>query len=222
MSDMVLIRIQAAAGSVFLIFTVFHLANTVAASVGMEEYNRFQRSVRAVYQHPLVEIGGLALPLLVHLGATTVRWRRRGLRWSAKSVRSRLHTVTGLYLLAVIGGHVVATRGPSLLDNYHPEFAGLSFSLWWLPLLFYPYYTLFALSALYHGTNGLLLAAAAFSKPLPVSLRRGPGYWVPISTIAVLIFVGILGLGGLLYEIPDPTDNDYARMWKGFGVSLER
>jgi succinate dehydrogenase/fumarate reductase cytochrome b subunit len=150
-----------------------------------------------------------------------MRWRRRGLRWSAKSVRSRLHTVTGLYLLTVIGGHVIATRGPSLLQDYHPEFAGLTFSLWWLPFLFYPYYILFGLCALYHGTNGLLLAAAAFQKPLPPKLRSGPGYWLPISAIGVLLVFGVLGLGGLLYEIPDPTNNDYARMWEGFGVSLE-
>ncbi len=217
-----LVRVQAAAGAVFLIFTAFHLVNTAAASVGMEEYDSLQRSFRAVYQHPLVEIVGLALPLAIHVGATALRWRRRGLRWKAKSTRSKLHTATGLYLLAVIVGHVVATRGPSLALGFHPGFSGLAFSLWWLPLLFYPYYVLFALSALYHGTNGLVRAAGAFGRPLPTGIASGPGYWVPTSAIAVLLVLGVLGLGGLLYEIPDPTDNDYARMWQGFGVSLER
>ena len=42
------------------------------------------------------------------------------------------------------------------------------------------------------------------------------------AAIGVLLVLGVLGLGGLLYEIPDPTNNHYARMWEGFGVNLER
>ena len=130
--------------------------------------------------------------------------------------------MTGLYLLMVIGGHVLATRGPSLFYGFHPEFAGGAFSLWWLPMLFYPYYVLFALCAIYHGSNGLLLAAAAFGSPAPAGLRRGPGYWVPVATLGLAVLLGLLGMGGVLYEIADPTDNEYARMWESFGVSLER
>jgi hypothetical protein len=49
-------------------------------------------------------------------------------------------------------------------------------------------------------------------------IRKGPGFWAPVSIVAVLLILGVLGLGGHLYEIHDPTDNDYARMWSGFGV----
>jgi len=218
MSNLMLIRLQAAAGTVFLIFTALHLANTATAAVGVEAYNAYQRSIRAVYQHPVVEIGGLALPLLVHVSAAFLRWRRGGLRFRAKSWRSRLHTLTGIYLLLVIGGHVAATRGPSLVYGFHPEFDGGAFSLWWMPALFYPYYVIFALSALYHGSNGLLLAAAAFGRPLPRGLQRGPGYWLPLAVCAVLVILGLFGFGGLLYPIADPTDNAYARMWQELGA----
>ena len=221
-TDAILIRIQAAAGAIFLLFLVVHLGNTTVASVGVEEYNAYQRGARVFYQNPIVETAGLLLPLLIHIATTVVRWRRHGLRWRAKSWRSRLHTATGLYLLTLVGGHVLASRGPSLFLGFHPEFGGLSFSLWWLPLLFYPYLVTFSLAALYHGSNGLLLAAAAFGRPLPTGLRYGAGYWVPVSVLGVLLVFGILGLAGLLYEVPDPTDNDYARMWESFGVDLTR
>jgi succinate dehydrogenase/fumarate reductase cytochrome b subunit len=123
----------------------------------------------------------------------------------------------------VIIGHIAATRGPSLFQGFHPEFAGLSFSLWWVPTLFYPYYTLFVLSALYHGGNGLVIALRTFGLSVPEALRSGPGFWIPLAGCAVTLFLGILAIGGVLFEIPDPTDNAYARMWNTLvGVDLGR
>ena len=222
MTNRTLTRIQAGSGSVFSIFAILHLMNTTLAALGPGVYDGYQSTLRPLYQYPAVELLGLALPLSIHVAAAVVRWRRLGFRFRERSLRSRLHSLSGVYLLLVITGHVVATRGPSLMLGFDPGFAGLAFSLWWQPLVFYPYYLIFSLSALYHTANGLLLALGTFGRPAPSSWRRGPGFWVPLAAMALLLVLGVLGLGGQLYDIHDPTDNDYARMWSGFGVDLGR
>jgi hypothetical protein len=37
----------------------------------------------------------------------------------------------------------------------------------------------------------------------------------------VLLLLALLASGGRLFPIADPTQNPYARMWQGYGVSLE-
>ncbi len=222
MSDRNLLRIQAASGLAFAVFVAVHLVNLAFAGVSAEAYDGFQARARAVYQQPLVEAALVVLPLLVHAGAALARLRRSGFRRTTRSWRSRLHRLTGYYLLLVIGGHVLATRSPSFLLGFHPGFAGLSFSLWWVPALFYPYYTLFALCGLYHLANGLGIAASVFGRPLPERVRHGAGFWLPIGVAGTVLVVGVMALGGWLYEIPDPVDNDYARMWEDLGVDLRR
>lgn len=216
-----LIRIQLASGALFLAFAALHLVNTAVAGLGVGEYDAFQRAARRVYQHPAVEVGLILGPLVVHLGAAGLRWRREGWRRTA-AWRMRLHRASGLYLMVVLAGHVAATRGPSLFLDFHPGSAGLSFSLWWLPWLFYPYYASFAIAGLYHVANGLILVGGHFGRPLPAVVRRGPGFWLPFAAATGAIWLGLLGLGGWLYEIPDPTNNAYARMWDRMGVSLGR
>lgn len=223
MTDRTLIRVQATSGAVFLVFTLVHLANTASAVGGPAAYDAFQRGARAVYQIPLLEILGIALPLAIHFTAALERLRRDGFRRSDRSLRGRLHRASGRFLLLVIGGHILAVRGPSLFLDFHPDSGGLAFSLWWMPWLFYPYYMLFALSAAYHGWNGLFLFAATWRRPLPRRLREGPGFWLPVGLLAAMAIAGVLRLGGLFGEIADPTDNAYARMWEGFGyVDLDR
>lgn len=53
-------------------------------------------------------------------------------------------------------------------------------------------------------------------------LRTGWGYWLPLTALGSILLLGIGALGGNLYEIPNPTDNEYARMWEEFGADLER
>jgi hypothetical protein len=164
--------------------------------------------------------GALAAAVMLHRAGYDVwNWEDRALfrafRW--------LHEVNEFpVLLGVIAGHVLATRSPSLFEGFHPGFAGLSFSLWWLPAIFYPYYAALALSALYHGTNGLFIAASVFGWSVPSGLRTGWGYGLPLTALGSILLLGIGALGGNLYEIPDPTDNEYARMWEEFGADLER
>jgi hypothetical protein len=128
----------------------------------------------------------------------------------------------GYALLAVSFGHVVATRGPSLALGFHPGFAGISFSLWWLPGVFLVYDTLFGAAALYHGGSGTLLTRHALGLRRDASLPGGSrGLLVPVAAGTVLLLLALLASGGRLFPIADPTQNPYARMWQGYGVSLE-
>lgn len=133
----------------------------------------------------------------------------------------RLHRLTGYALLAVIFGHVLAVRGPSLALGFFPGFAGVSFSLWWLPGLFYVYCTLFGASALYHGVNGTLLALHALGLRRDTSLPGGRlGLWLPVGLGSALLVLALLAFGGRLFAIADPTQNAYAEMWGRLGVEL--
>ena len=220
-SERRLTQLQAASGLLFALFVFVHLANTTAALGDAESYNSFQRSARQLYQNPVLEVTLVGLPLLVHLSAAIVRIRRRGLTSRGGDLRARLHRYTGYYLLLVIVGHLVAVRGTSLAFGVFPEFEGVSFSLWWQPWLFYPYYVLLSTCALYHGTNGVLVALRAFGVPVPIAFQRGWGFWLPTGVASVALFLAVLALGGLLYDVPDPTSNDYARLWERyFGVEL--
>lgn len=214
MSDARLLQVQAISGLCFLAFVLVHLTNTLTALGGPEAYDGFQRAARTVYQYPAVELLGLGLPLATHVAAAFVRLRRRGFRRPQPSWRARLHRYTGYYLLLVIFGHIAAVRGAPFAFGFLPDFAGVAFSLWWQPWLFYPYYFVFGLCALYHGLHGATIALGALARPLPEAVRTGPAIWLPVGAFAVLLLAALLALGGRLFPIPDPTDNDYARMWE--------
>jgi len=216
-------RIQAASGLAFGVFAAVHLANQGLAPLGPEAYDGFQAAARAVYQHPAVEIALVGLPLLVHVVAGVRRMRLRGVRGRGGSWRMRLHRITGYALLTVIFGHVLAVRGLPLAYGFFPGFAGVSFSLWWLPAVFHPYYILFAASALYHGINGTLLALYALGLRGDTSIPGGRlGLWAPVGLGSVLVLLALLAFGGRLFPIAEPTQNAYARMWERFGVELRR
>ena len=53
---------------------------------------------------------------------------------------------------------------------------------------------------------------------MPGFLRGGSGFWLPLGAAAALAVLGLLGLGGQLYAIPDPAAGAFARMWEEFGV----
>ncbi len=223
MSARRLLQLQAASGLTFLLFAAVHLANTAAAVGGPETYNGLQHSLRAVYQFPGVELLLIFLPLSIHVAAAIVRFRRSGFRRPHQGWRTRLHRYTGYYLLVFIAGHTLATRGASVVYGVYPEFEGLSFTLWWIPAFFYPYYITLALSGLYHGANGLLIALSTFFRPVPDRIRQGWRFWVPVGFAGVALVLGLFALGGQLFEIQNPTDSEYARLWeREFGVDLDR
>lgn len=61
-SERRLLRVQAISGSIFLLFTLVHLANTGIAALGVEAYSDYQHAARRFYQHPLGELGLMAAP----------------------------------------------------------------------------------------------------------------------------------------------------------------
>jgi len=132
-------------------------------------------------------------------------WRRRIQGWA------------GAFLLFVIVGHVAATRGASFFYGVFPGFEGLSFSLWWIPTYFYPYYLLLGSFGFYHATNGLMTLAR----------RRGLGVpWQAQVTASVimtaLVGLALLSMGGAFFDIANPVDNDYARLFEQlFGIELQ-
>lgn len=211
-------RIQAISGLLFLLFTLVHVVNTSLAAISPAAYDGFQRVARGVYQYPLVEFGLIFAPLVVHVVAALRRMWRDGVRRRGGSLRARLHRVTGYFLLAVIFGHISAVRGPSLFGDVFLEFGGVSFSIWMLPFVFYPYYALLIAAGVFHGVNGALLACARLRVHVPTFLRQGPGFWVPVGTATALGLLGLLGLGGALYDIPDPSQSAFAQMWEELGI----
>ncbi len=213
MSDRQLLRVQALSGSVFLLFTLVHLANTAAAAFGVEAYESWLASARAIYQLPFVEIGLLMVPLVVHWTAAVLRLRRDGFSRRNGSLRARLHRYSGWYLMLFIWGHVIATRSPSLIFGIEVDFTTIAFTLdyAWMPYWFLPYYAILALSGLYHGLNGLFLAASIFGVRTPDGVRFGVAFWLPVSAAGALLLLGIAGLAGLLYPTVDPATGAFGQ-----------
>lgn len=213
LSTQKLILIQAIAGSLFTVFLILHLLNTLIAALGVDQYNRFQSAAQALYQHPVFELLFIAAPLLTHaiIGVTLLlRKRKKRLNLSNKQ---RLNSWAGLFLLVVVFGHVVATRGVALFNEIETGFATVSFSLWWMPAYFIPYYFLLFMAGLFHGYNGISLLANRVSKTAKNSLTTARPF---VMSIAALVLVVALGrFMGLLGDIPDPRDSDYARVYAG-------
>jgi succinate dehydrogenase/fumarate reductase cytochrome b subunit len=201
-------KVQAASGMIFAVFLAAHLVNTWVAVAGPGIYAAMQRTLSLGYQAPVLEWLILG-SVLVHAGCAVIRWRRetRGkLPW-----RGRLHRYAGVFLLLVIGGHVTAVR---LLPGYYgfqPGFEGVAFSLELLPGFFYPYYLLLGLAGAYHGLNGLILAAGRLGLRLQV-----PPRWVyaGAGAAAVLTVAALLAFGGVLFEVADPWQSDFARLYQ--------
>ena len=208
-----LIHIQAISGLAFSAFLFLHLANLMVSAFGPDLYDAFQIRIRPLYQFPLLEIFGLMLALLVHIGAgiARIRQRPRTRDWSRLPLRTRLHRMSAYFLLLVIFGHIAATRLPTLLDGVHLGFIGVSFAVVYLPGFFYPYYTLLALTGLYHGTYGTVMALKALGVRVPSVSRLGNRFWIPLGAAALLAVFGVLSFGGVLYETEDPFRSDFAR-----------
>lgn len=204
-----LARLQAATGIVLAIFVTLHLLNLLVAIVGPGAYDGFQAAVRPVYQFPLVEaliLGSIA----VHLVVAITRFLRDPRK--VRQGRFRWHRYSGVFLMLVIVGHVAAVRGPSWFADIYPGAQGLAFTLNAYPAYFYPYYFLLACAGFYHALQGTSVAAARFNKRgLRASNERLASLTAGFGVLAIL---ALACLGGLLYEIPDPFDNDAARLFR--------
>lgn len=206
-------RIQAISGLLFSIFALAHLSNTALAVLGPDLYDGFQRSVRSVYQQPILELA-LVATLVVHIASGVLRMRGRRGSNAKPPLRLRLHRYAAYYLAIFVFGHMAATRLPALLADAPPFFGGVSFSLHYVPWVFYPYYALLGIAGLYHLFYGVPAAFGVLGIRVPQAIRRGLGFWIPVSAGVTLIVVALLGFGGVLYEIDDPFDNDFARAYE--------
>lgn len=217
--------VQLLSASVFLIFLTIHLTNTMAAALGLESYNTFQTLAQKFYQVPLVEITMVFLPLIVHATCGVVLLlRKRKQKQKQKrslSLKQKCHSFAGMFLLLVVLGHAAATRGITLYSSATVGFEGVSFSIWWMPEVFYPYYFLLFMAGCYHAIFGsaLVVKKFAWKKGLVVAKQaQNPYLFLTLSIIAI---TALLSFGGQLYDIPNPADNDYARAYSRLlGIEL--
>lgn len=205
----------------FLPFLLIHLSNTVLGIFGPQTYMQFQSATQLIYQTPFVETLFVLAPLLIHMlsGLSLLLINRHRQKHSA--LHYRLHTWTGLFLALLILGHVAATRGLPWANDFHAGFAGVAFSLWWMPWYFYPYYFLLFMTASYHALNGSnMLAKRLFSRGLFTSTHH---LQVVMFFAAIMISTALLSFGGHLRDNPDPRDNDFARLYQTlFNLELEQ
>jgi succinate dehydrogenase/fumarate reductase cytochrome b subunit len=216
-----LMRLQAGSGALFAVFLLAHLVNQMVAAAGPAAYDGVQAELRAVYQVPAIEVALVGAPLVVHAVTSVLRVlrrRRRG-QTTAPAVRTRLQRWSAAVLLLFIVGHVVATRGTSLVYAVFPGFEAIAFTMVWQPAWFIPYYAVFAVAALYHALHGLTLA-------LPRLGLRGAGgrgaraaaLWLVVIG-SVLLLLGVAGFAGAFEAVRERAiAGDYARVLEDVGL----
>jgi len=220
-TEAMLVRAQAIAGSLFFVFLVLHLSNTLSAAFGPETYNSYQRTIRQIYQHPLLEIILVILPLLTHAIAGVWLYLVRKKWRISRTIKYRIQTWAGFFLILVVFGHMLATRGVSYWYGPFPEFGGVAFALWWVPSYFYPYYFLLFMAGLYHGSMGAATLLRRTGLLRPSSSNRLPLFVASFGAVGAICV--LLAFGGVLFEIDDPRDNDYARQYgQLFDIDLTR
>lgn len=217
-----LIRIQAASGALFALFLLVHLGNQMFAAAGPEVYDALQGRLRAVYQVPVVELLLVAVPLLVHVTVSVWRMirRRRLGQPSARSPRVRWQRRTAIVVLFFTFGHIVATRGPSLLHGVVPGFHGVAYSLVYFFGYFFPYYLLFSIAALYHLLGGLALALPRLGlvgQPAARSARVLTAAWL---AGALALALGVAGFAGAWHDVRERAiASPYARLLGELGFA---
>lgn len=213
MNDSRWLRAQVLSGAVFAAFLFIHLVNQMLAVLGATPYDGAQQAMRRAYQAPVLELALVFVPLAVHLITAIARMVKRPKQDVATlSWRVRLHRYSGRFLLLVIVGHVVATRGASLLYGVFPGFHGLAFTFQWVPAYFWPYYLLLAVCGWYHLVHGLSMAGAMFKLPGVALLQRPPVFRAVVGAGAIALVAGVLALGGVLADVGNPTASEYARL----------
>jgi succinate dehydrogenase/fumarate reductase cytochrome b subunit len=218
-----LIKVQAASGALFALFLAVHLVNQMVAVAGPAPYDALQGELRRVYQAPVVELALVAAPLLVHIVVSVWRMlrRRRAGRSLPRAARARLQRYSAVVLLIFTFGHILATRGASLIYDVFPGFDGVAYTLVWFFGWFFPYYFIFAVAGLYHLLNGVALALPRLGLRGPGAARSGRIVAAAWLAGAVALLLGLAGFAGVFHEevrgraIASP----YARMLGELGVA---
>jgi succinate dehydrogenase/fumarate reductase cytochrome b subunit len=216
-----LLRAQSLSGVAFSLFLLLHLANQGVAALGADRYDQAQCALRRGYQSAPLELGLVLAPLLVHVTTAVMRLldRRRRRVPTPVSRASRLHRLSGIVLLVFFAGHVAATRGASLIYGVYPGFAGVAFTLRWVPAYFWPYYLVFGVAGAYHLVYGLGVALPILGVSAGRVLRR-PAILAPAAVaLGLCVAVGLLGFGGAFFPVGHPEDSAYARLLVRLGVA---
>lgn len=208
-------KLQAITGLIFATFVAVHLLNTWLAGLGPAAYDGVQVALRQVYQFVFVEVLILSA-LLVHVVAGVMRLVKEPKR--TLTIRARVHRYAGFFLMLVILGHILAVRGSSMFFDVYPGFAGLAFSIEFLPGFFYPYYLLLGVAGFYHALNGSSIALQRLRG------RLGGLGWrfvlpqrrlaLASSVAALVMVVSLLGFGGVWFDVGDVASSDFARLAK--------
>ncbi len=212
-------KLQAITGLIFATFVAVHLLNTWLAGLGPAAYDGVQVALRQVYQFVFVEVLILSA-LLVHVVVGVMRMVKEPTR--TLTVRARVHRYAGFFLMLVIVGHILAVRGSSVFFDVYPGFAGLAFSIEFLPGFFYPYYLLLGVAGFYHALNGSSIALRRLRGRLGGRIGGlGRRFVLPqrrlaiASSVAALVMVvSLLGFGGVWFDVGDVASSDFARLAK--------
>ena len=188
-------RLHRLAATVAGTFTLFHLANHLAALGGVDAHIRVMAAFRTVYRHPAVEVVLLAsIALLAVSGLTGLRnaWQRPGIaRWQAIS-----GAVLGLFFLGHTGA-VLAGRALFGLDtNFH--FAAAPLNVGWLPVWFVPYYATGIIAVGVHIGAALSWRVA---RPARVRTLAAP---IAVAVLAAVLIVA--AFAGRFYPLDIPHD----------------
>ena len=207
-------RAQAISGIALTSFASVHLLNAMLAAIP-GAYDPLQRIVRRAYQSPVIEVLLVFLPLLVHVVAGIRALVKRRTRTTDAPIRTRLHRYAAWYLLLVMTGHVLATRGASLVHGVYPEFVGLQLSIAWLPWFFLPYCAIFGVAGVYHAAHGVPIALGVMKQRLPGVLTRPSTFWAAVVIGALAALLNVSGIAGWLYASDaDPFASDYAQIYR--------
>ena len=199
-------QLQAGTGVLFAVFLSAHLINTWLAAFGPGLYDAVQAALRVVYQFAPLEallLAALATHLVVGVMRIVSEPKRQ------LTVRAKLHRYAGFFLMIVIVGHILAVRGSSWFYDVYPGFAGLAFSIEWVPAYFYPYYFLLGVAGFYHGLNGLSIALPRLGVPLTM---RWPALRVSTAVASVAMVAALMGLGGFFFDVGDVSESAFAQL----------
>ncbi|MDH3643444.1 MAG: hypothetical protein OES38_15180 [Gammaproteobacteria bacterium] len=202
-------KLQAGTGLLFAVFVAVHLANTWLAAFGPGAYDGVQGALRTVYQFMPLEALLLAA-LLVHIVVGVMRIVTEPRR--TLDLRGKLHRYAGFFLLVVIAGHVLAVRGPSWFFDVYPAFAGLAFSLDYLPGYFYPYYFLLGMAGFYHALNGVGIATRRLGMVASLGSLSTRSVAVASGACGLGLLAGLLGLGGVFFDVGDVQSSAFAQL----------
>lgn len=220
--DRGLMQVQAASGALFALFLLAHLGNTMFAMAGPAAYDGVQAPLRAVYQVPPIEVALVIGPLLVHIVASVWRMirRRRLGQAGPRATRTRLQRWSAIVLLVFVFGHVIATRGASLIFDVFPGFDAIAFTMIWTPAYFIPYYTLFSIAALYHLINGLTVALPRLGLRAIGGKSSAPVVYGLTVLGAIGLVLAVAGFAGAFHDVRGrAVDGAYARMLEELGFT---